>query len=500
VRCVLYIDDLLLLHQDRTTLARGMAVAMHLLQHQVGLNLKTSKCSFRPCRQFTCLGFDWDTETMKCSVPRARLWEAQRTARRLAKGGSTPLATRDLARFVGKVNAMTRGIVGARRRLLYIQQQLGVAVREGGFTGRVILSPASLLALGWWMGPQPWERNGAPLAPLPRAIQGSVQSDAATETFGWGGTLTMVGRPTMSTRGYFTAPERSMHINALELLGCWYTISALLPLAVPQSQWTKVHLSCELDSIVAIKYATVANSRSLKMSKVGAQFFDWREQHQLQLSCRHIRGVDNTKADALSRREWNASDWRLDTPLLRSILGRWRCKIAIDLFASRWNTQAKRFFSWEHDDRAIGVDSLSHAWDEIGTLYAYPPQALLPRILHKVINERIYDMVLITPLFPHASWWPTLLQVGTAVPVVLPRRRWVTTDPAGNPSWTQNWPLVAWRISGQLNYAKTCRKTIRHSLFEWQIRRQIRSVLGSSWATVRNETSLVMAATHDAMA
>ena len=104
LRCVLYIDDLLLLHPDRTTLARGMAVAMHLLQTQVGLNLKTSKCSFRPCREFTCLGLEWNTEAMTCSVPRARLWETQRTARRLLKGGSTPVATRDLARFVGKVS------------------------------------------------------------------------------------------------------------------------------------------------------------------------------------------------------------------------------------------------------------------------------------------------------------------------------------------------------------------------------------------------------------
>jgi hypothetical protein len=309
----------------------------------------------------------------------------------------------------------------------------------------------------------------------------------------------MVGKPTISTRGYFTASERSMHINALELLGCWHTISALLPLAVPQAQWADVHLSCELDSIVAIKYAMVANSRSLKMSKVGAQFFDWREQNKLQLSCRHIRGIDNTKADALSRREWNSGDWRLDTQLLRGILRQWHCTIDIDLFASRWNTQAKKFFSWEHDNKAIGVDSLSHAWDGTGTLYAYPPQALLPRIFHKVINERVHDMVLVTPLFPHASWWPTLLQVGTAVPIVLPRRRWVTTDPAGNPSWSQNWPLVAWRISGQLEYARKCRRYTQRNLFEWQIRHQIRSVLGSSWATVRNETSLMMAATHDAV-
>jgi hypothetical protein len=227
----------------------------------------------------------------------------------------------------------------------------------------------------------------------------------------------MVGKPTLSTRGYFSVREQSLHINALELLGCWYTISALLPRAVPQSQWATVHLSCELDNTVAIKYAKVANSRSLRMSKIGAKFFDWREQHQLEISCRHIRGIYNTETDALSRREWDESDWRLDPQTLSQLLKQWHCRIDIDLFASRWNTQTSRFFSWEYDEKAIGVDSLSHAWNGHRTLYAYPPQALLPRLLHKVVNERVYDLVLVTPLFPNASWSPTLLQVSTGVPV-----------------------------------------------------------------------------------
>ena len=496
IRCVLYIDDLLVLHQDRTTLARGMAVAMNLLQTQVGLNLKTSKCSFRPSRQFTCLGFVWDTAAMTCSVPRARLWEAQRTARRLLKRGETPLATRDLARFVGKVTAMARGITGARRHLLYVQQQLGAAVRDSGFTGQLTLSPQSLRALEWWATSHPWERNGAPIVPEIRAIQCSVRSDAATETLGWGGTLCLAGKRPLTTRGFFTASERSLHINALELLGCWKTVSALLPVAVPCDQWGQVHVSCELDNTVAIKYATVANSRSLKMSKVGSRFFDWRERHNLQMSCRHIRGIFNTEADALSRYEWGPTDWRLDSGLLQRILRRWRCEIAIDLFASRDNTQSSSYFSWEHDADALGVDSLSHAWQGQRTFYAYPPQALIPRALQKIIDEAVFDLVLVTPLFPHASWWPTLLQVSTAVPVVLPCRRWVTTDPAGNPSWRHAWPLVIWRVSGHLEYARGCRRGLRQRLYDEQIRQQVRSVIGYQ-TMVRNESALIMSVTHD---
>ena len=288
-----------------------------------------------------------------------------------------------------------------------------------------------------------------------------------------------------------------MHINALELLGCWYTISALLPLAVPEDRWPEVHLSCELDSIVAIKYAMVANSRSLEMSKIGAAFFDWRERRQLAISCRHIRGIHNTEADALSRREWNAGDWRLDPGILAQVLQQWACTISIDLFASRWNSQAPEFFSWEHDNKAIGVDSLSHPWWWRTSLYAYPPPTLIPSILHKVINERVYDMVLVTPLFPHASWWPTLLQVSTSILVVLPHRHWITTDPTGSPSWFHHWPLVIWRISGYLQYARACRLATRRKRYGWQIKQQIRSVL-TIGAEVKHEASLIMAATHDA--
>jgi hypothetical protein len=155
----------------------------------------------------------------------------------------------------------------------------------------------------------------------------------------------MAGRPMLSTRGFFTAAERGPHINALELLGCWHTIRALLPVALPKAKWKDVHLSCELDSVVAIKYAMVANSRSIRMSKIGNRFFDWREKHQLQISCRHIRGIHNGRAHALSRQEWSASDWHLSPHLLQQVLRHWGCAADFDLFASRQNTQSRRYFS-----------------------------------------------------------------------------------------------------------------------------------------------------------
>jgi hypothetical protein len=94
----------------------------------------------------------------------------------------------------------------------------------------------------------------------------------------WGGTMQLPGKPPLATRGNFT-PEERLHINALELLGCWYTIKSLLPVlvAVPRDQWKFLHLNCELDNTTTIKYARVAVSRSRRMSKIGAAFYDWVE-------------------------------------------------------------------------------------------------------------------------------------------------------------------------------------------------------------------------------
>jgi hypothetical protein len=83
IRCIIYIDDILLLHQDALQLARSMAVAIDLLQQQAGLKLKTYKCSFRPLQRFQCLGYVWDTTTMKMFVPNKRLKETHRTTKRL---------------------------------------------------------------------------------------------------------------------------------------------------------------------------------------------------------------------------------------------------------------------------------------------------------------------------------------------------------------------------------------------------------------------------------
>jgi hypothetical protein len=202
IRCIIYIDDILVLHQDALQLARSMAIAINLLQQQAGLNLKTSKCSCRPLIQrFQCLGYVWDTTIMKTFVPNKPLKETHRTAKRLIGTIETQLGltipqlkTRVLACFVGRAVATFRGIRGARRHLVYLQHDLGQAVRRSEWDGRATLTPTAIDTLRWWASDAPWQRNGHRMTPEIRPIQISVKSDAATETMGWGGTLQLPGQ------------------------------------------------------------------------------------------------------------------------------------------------------------------------------------------------------------------------------------------------------------------------------------------------------------------
>jgi hypothetical protein len=83
VRCSIYLDDLLVLSQSPSSLAVSMGVAIELLQGEIGLQLKLSKCNFTPSRTFTALGIIWDTNSMKCFVPKKRIQNIRSTANRV---------------------------------------------------------------------------------------------------------------------------------------------------------------------------------------------------------------------------------------------------------------------------------------------------------------------------------------------------------------------------------------------------------------------------------
>ena len=69
-------------------------------------------------------------------------------------------------------------------------------------------------------------------------------------------------------------------------------------------------------------------------------------------------------------------------------------------------SQLPLFVSHVPDPSAVGVDALSMSWKALWA-YAYPPPALLPRVLKKAQCE----LILIATHWPRAMWFPLLLGI-----------------------------------------------------------------------------------------
>ena len=462
IRCIIYIEHLLLLDQDAVRLGKAMAIAMDLLQTQVGLQLKLSKGNLFPSQEFTCLGIIWNTQRMTCHIPAKRIKALQGSARRILKMSSAGAAvpTRDLARFVGQVVSTSRAIRPAKRRLLYVQHALSKAVRRNGWNGKCAISVEARKALQWWLTDAPWKANGNEIVPAVRPIQISLRTDAATHNAGYGGVMTL-GSQEFKTRGYLTEEQREVYINQYEFMGFENTLWSLLPEAVPdKTQWNKVHVPVELDNVTSIKYGRVAVSRSIRMSLLGARFFDRVEACGISLTFRHLAGELNVCADELSRRAHTHADWKLDRRLFLKI---WRYldfhkAPALDLFASSQNKQVNLFFSYNFDHRSVGADAFLHSWKDRGLLYAYPPPILVGRVLQKLRADCCKHSIVLVPVWQAQSWFPTLLQMLKSPPLLLPNERWIVTDPLGQQAWPMRWPLLACSLSGSMADAMASRR------------------------------------------
>ncbi len=75
-------------------------------------------------------------------------------------------------------------------------------------------------------------------------------------------------------------------------------------------------------------------------------------------------------------------------------------KPVVDWFASHKNAQLQRCYTWKNDPAAEGIDAFAFFWGDCCG-YMFPPFALIPRILKKIIEDRV-GILLVHPDWPGA--------------------------------------------------------------------------------------------------
>ena len=258
--------------------------------------------------------------------------------------------------------------------------------------------------LRWWLE----ESNvllGQPLHPLKHALQ--IFTDASKE--GWGAHL-----DEHTARGQWSLPESKLHINHLELKAVFLALKEFQTLVFNKT----VLVATDKTTVVAY----INKEGGMKSGSLCAllwRILSWCTRQQVTLRARHIPGRLNVIADKLSRLgQTIQTEWSLHPEVFQAVCSRWH-QPQVDLFATRFNNKLPQFVSPVPDPQAWAVDALSLSWEDLDP-YAFPPAAILGKVVEKLQDYPCNRITLIAPGWPNMPWFWDLVAMSSQIPLCLP--------------------------------------------------------------------------------
>ena len=216
-----------------------------------------------------------------------------------------------------------------------------------------------------------------------------------------------------STKGLWSDREKRLHINILELKA----VSLALRNFKDQCQNQTVLVATDNSTVVAY-INKQGGPHSAEMCALLWKIMTWCHHYHITLKARHIPGCLNVMADLLSRsNQVQSTEWSLHPQVFKQICQKWFTP-HVDLFATHLNHKLPLYVSPVSDPKAWDIDALNINWTSL-TAYAYPPTALLHKVIQK-IKQCHCLIIVIAPGWPGMPWFWDLVQLSTEIPLQLP--------------------------------------------------------------------------------
>ena len=225
------------------------------------------------------------------------------------------------------------------------------------------------------------KREGVDLSlPVPDL---SFYSDASD--VGWGA---IVGEHQVS--GVWTPSQRELSINLREMMAVQKGLLEFSSLLRGKT----IALFC--DNVTTVAYLRRSGgTRSQVLFLKAREILLWVESMEITLLPQFIQGSLNTRADLLSRPNLViGSEWTLHQEVVQDLLHQWPA--IIDLFATSLTARLPVFFAPAWEPKAAGVDAFLQPWDNLQA-YAFPPIAIIKRVLLKLRASHNCDLTLSPP-------------------------------------------------------------------------------------------------------
>ena len=206
------------------------------------------------------------------------------------------------------------------------------------------------------------------------------------------------------------------------------------------------------DNTTALSYIRKqGGTKSWRLFRLVEELILWAEEKDIILIPKFIEGKKNVLADTLSRKgQIVNTEWSLNKQVCQSLWKLWGCP-QVDAFATSLTTRLPNYFSPHLDPCAIGVDALLQSWNHLD-LYAFPPYAIIRRVVNKIRESENCRMTLIAPWWPQREWFPDLVELLIDSPRALPLRRDLLLQPMARAlhAGLGTLQLTAWRLSSNL--------------------------------------------------
>jgi len=356
--------------------------------------------------------------------------------KRIAKGRSLSLL--ELQSIVGTLISVNDCVWATRLHINSLIELLRKAL--GKADGKVPPTAQVKEDLQWWLDNlEVW--NGRSI--LPSTVDEILEVDSSGSGFG---SERLPGKRWKWHTGYWT--QRTRDNNVKELLSVDF---GLVHYSTKWS-WTNKTILIKTDNVAAMAYVNRMGGKIPALCRIAERLHNFALNRRLTVRAEWIAGKTNVEADKASRIQEDYKESQLNPMIfnwVRSNLG----PLEIDLFASTENAQLKRFVTLRAQRSSYYFDALAHLFPKRGG-YANPPFILIPRILQKVRAERVERLVLIAPLWTGQAWWPSLVDLLVAPPLLLPRYHallLVNQEPR-----LPRWDTAAWTLSGLPSRREVC--------------------------------------------
>lgn len=380
---VVFLDDCMLLGENLESCQENVDQTCELFT-KLGLQIHYEKSQLTPSHKVRFLGFVFDSENFLFYLPDDKKIKIQKYCNHMLENSTCTIRKLSelIGLFVSACPAVPYGTLYTKQ--LEFEKIIGLAGNKN-YNENITISVDGLNDIKWWHR----KLMSAKVLLHEESFQIVMFSDSSLN--GWGGTYN--GLP---TKGSFPVNYKNYHINELELLAILFILKSLC-------KERRIRILCRCDNTTAVAYVNnYGGCRSTKCHSIAKQIWTFCEERDIFIYASYIHTNKNFIADSLSRMDADSSDFMLHHRYFNQIKDNFLIPV-IDCFASNLTNQCAIFYSWFPCPGSSGVDSFTIKW--IDNFYAFPPFFLVPRMLRKIITDKVTGVVVV-PNWTSQPWYP----------------------------------------------------------------------------------------------